>query len=170
MKIVMATIKKKDAKSASPKSDGGGFCVNQTELAKMLGCTSAYISKITKDGLIQKGASGYNLYEVLPVLFKKKLEDGNERYLAAKIKRAEADAESAVLDLESRKRGLVPFGEALEAVRKVYQPTATAIRVLPQRLAPKMVGLGSAAEAINILTEETDKWQEQLKARITSLA
>lgn len=104
------------------------------------------------------------------MLFKKKLEDGNERYLAAKIKRAEADAESAVLDLESRKRGLVPFSEALEAVRKVYQPTATAIRVLPQRLAPKMVGLGSAAEAIKILTEETDKWQSQLKARITSLA
>lgn len=128
--------------------------MQQTELANAIGCTQGLISQRCSEAGIAPVNGGYRSVDVLRELFKNRDTD---ELTSAKLRKERAVARIMEMRRDELEGKLIAMSEAEEICEKAYKPIAEKIRLLPKRLAGRIVGLKSKTEALKLLTDAVEK-------------
>lgn len=128
--------------------------MQQGEIAEAIGCTQGLISQRCTEAGITRVNGGYETAKVLKELFKNR--DADE-LATAKLRKERAVARIMEMRRDELDGKLISISDAEEICEKAYKPIADKIRLLPNRLAGRIVGVKSKVEALKILTEVVEK-------------
>ena len=145
--------------------------VSPRELAAVLGLTSRHVRRLNEDGIIEKTADGYNLSNTLrdyyTYKYKLRADTSEERELETRMKRANVELKTSkaeIAALEAEELGSkMHKAEDVEAVTNdMIETIRTALDALPARIAKKLVGIETAAEAARVIRIEVHKTMNEL--------
>jgi len=144
--------------------------MTQTEAAKALKCSQAYISKLTKEEKIKKYTKGkVDLDEILQykhgmdtettqVINDSPLGKNQMTYAQAKTAREAYSAKKAKLEVEEMEGKLIRVDEVKKDAETTARIVTTKLLAIPNKIAPQLVGL----EASEIKSNITDAINEVL--------
>lgn len=139
--------------------------------AELVGCSPAWITKMTKAGKLplvgnkipkQEGLEAYEAYRAVrqsdqgrSLGARKSNVDRNDlaaRYTAAKLKEKESVASIKELELKTKKRELIPLEEVKADARKAGEEIRAQLIGLPSKIAPRLEN--KSWQAIQSILEE----------------
>lgn len=131
--------------------------LNQTEVAELLGLTTRQIRNLEKEGLpktAKGGKAGYNGPAVVQwfVAYREQLVAPKD-LAEAEQRKAIADAQLAELKLAREQGKVVEVEVAADRVGRMLTQLRSQMLTLPQRWAPKVVGLKTLVAATTVLDE-----------------
>lgn len=137
--------------------------MKQGEIANAVGCTQGLVSQKCTEAGISRLNGGYETAKVLKELFKNRDTD---ELATAKLRKERAVACIMEMRRDEIDAKLISITEAEELCVKAYKPLADKIRLLPKRLAGRIIEIKTQTEALKFLTAVVDK---TLKDQVQSL-
>lgn len=128
--------------------------MQQGEIADAVGCTQGLVSQKCTEAGISRVNGGYETAKVLKELFKNRDTD---ELATAKLRKERAVARIMEMRRDEIDAKLISITEAEELCVKAYKPLADKIRLLPKRLAGRIVEIKTQTEALKFLTQVVDK-------------
>lgn len=128
--------------------------MQQGEIADAVGCTQGLVSQKCTEAGISRVNGGYEASKVLKELFKNRDTD---ELATAKLRKERAVARIMEMRRDEIDAKLISITEAEELCVKAYKPLADKIRLLPKRLAGRIVEIKTQTEALKFLTQVVDK-------------
>ena len=128
--------------------------MQQGEIADAVGCTQGLVSQKCTEAGIYRVNGGYETSKVLKELFKNRDTD---ELATAKLRKERAVARIMEMRRDEIDAKLISITEAEELCVKAYKPLADKIRLLPKRLAGRIVEIKTQTEALKFLTQVVDK-------------
>lgn len=128
--------------------------MQQGEIADAVGCTQGLVSQKCTEAGISRLNGGYETAKVLKELFKNRDTD---ELATAKLRKERAVARIMEMRRDEIDAKLISITEAEELCVKAYKPLADKIRLLPKRLAGRIVEIKTQTEALKFLTQVVDK-------------
>lgn len=128
--------------------------MQQGEIADAVGCTQGLVSQKCTEAGISRVNGGYETSKVLKELFKNRDTD---ELATAKLRKERAVARIMEMRRDEIDAKLISITEAEELCVKAYKPLADKIRLLPKRLAGRIVEIKTQTEALKFLTQVVDK-------------
>ena len=128
--------------------------MQQGEIADAVGCTQGLVSQKCTEAGISRLNGGYETSKVLKELFKNRDTD---ELATAKLRKERAVARIMEMRRDEIDAKLISITEAEELCVKAYKPLADKIRLLPKRLAGRIVEIKTQTEALKFLTQVVDK-------------
>lgn len=128
--------------------------MQQGEIADAVGCTQGLVSQKCTEAGISRVNGGYETSKVLKELFKNRDTD---ELATAKLRKERAVARIMEMRRDEIDAKLISITDAEELCVKAYKPLADKIRLLPKRLAGRIVEIKTQTEALKFLTQVVDK-------------
>ena len=133
--------------------DVSSMCVSQKWLAEFLGISTRWLQAMTKDGVLQKEASGkYKLGKAVQayILYKgggsENINANPKELLAEKIKLTRAKAIKEDLEARLMEGEFLDSDVVEEELRAIFNAFKTKIRAIPTKLAPRILGLTTESQ------------------------
>jgi len=146
-----------------------GFA-NQAELAAMLGLSVRQIRRLREAGMPCEGPKGRPRYPVAECVrwyvASQRLPASN--LAEVRLREATAKAELKEIELQQKRRELVPVGEAASIIRSVYSTLNSALRNVPARYSGQ-IAKGSDTKKAKV-QKALAKAMEEVRGEIRSLA
>ncbi|MCC7134120.1 MAG: hypothetical protein IT352_15790 [Gemmatimonadales bacterium] len=157
MEVVSVSSKsERPVKAPSRRPPAKPWQVSQQELAELLGISTRQVRNLEAVGLPSRSTKGRKCYDAAAAVawyLAYKVPVTSETMKAAELRRTVAAANLAELRFRREAGELVPVADAVEVVERMLGQLRSQLVTLPQRWAPRLVGVATVPAATALLDQ-----------------